>query len=339
MARALSTIDNFVDVNVYSVGLMCIQCPKCLAFRFKKEKNTICCYNGKIANEHINHPIVHPTLNELYMGTTPKSREFLKSIRKYNQSFAFTSMRSKFQSGQVGGRGVYTFRVNGELCHHIGNLQPDLDQDARFAQIYFLDDDLQTNRRMEIFDDLDRDIINNIQEILESINALVRGFKSSRDVLQRGQNMGLRISGEVPSGEHSRRYNRQVAPEVAAIVLDEQYMNFGRDIILHQHGGHLLRIKEIHPAYDALSYPLLFPTGQCGWSPTFKADTGVTLKSYVQYLLQKRPESNVLHKAGRLFQQYVVDQYLRVEHENLLFIRHHQTELRAECYQGVVDAL
>jgi hypothetical protein len=310
-----------------------------LAFRFKKEKTTICCYNGKISNEHMNHPIVHPTLNELYMGTTPKSREFLKCIRKYNQSFAFTSMRSKFQCGQVEGRGVYTFRVNGELCHLIGNLQPDLDQDAKFAQIYFLDDDLQTNRRMEIFDDLDRDIINSIQEVLESINVLVRGFKSSRDVLQRGQNMGLRISGEVPSGEHPGRYNRRVVPEVAAIVLDEQYMNFGRDIILHQHGGHLLRIKEIHPAYDALSYPLLFPAGQCGWSPTFKADTGVTLKSYVQYLLQKRPESNVLHKAGRLFQQYVVDQYLRVEHENLLFIRHHQTELRAECYQGVVDAL
>ena len=122
MARALSTIDNFVDVNVHSVGSMCIQCSKCLAFRYKTEKNTICCYNGKIANEHINHPIVHPMLNELYMGTTPKSREFFKSIRKYNQAFAFTSMRSKFQSSQVEGRGVYTFRVNGELCHHIGNL-------------------------------------------------------------------------------------------------------------------------------------------------------------------------------------------------------------------------
>ncbi|XP_073394992.1 uncharacterized protein [Physcomitrium patens] len=248
-------------------------------------------------------------------------------------------MRSKFQSGQVEGRGVYTFRVNGELCHHIGNLQPDLDEGARFAQIYFLDDGLQTNRRMEIFDDLHRDVVNNIQEVLESINALVRGFKSSRDVLQRGQNMGLRISGEVPFGEHPRRYNRQVVPEVTAIVLDEQYMNFGRDIILHQRGGDLIRIKEIHPAYDALSYPLLFRDGRCGWSPTFKVDTGVTLKSYVQYLLQKRSESNVLHKAGRLFQQYVVDQYLRVEHENLLFIRQHQTELRVECYQGVVDAL
>jgi hypothetical protein len=56
-------------------------------------------------------------------------------------------------------------------------------------------------------------------------------------------------------------------------------------------------------------------------------------------MLEKRYESNVLHKAGRLFQQYVVDQYLRVEHENLLFIRKHQAEFPAECYQGIVDAM
>ena len=73
MARALFTIDNFVDVNVNNVGSMCIQCLKCLAFCFKKEKNTICCYNGKIINEHVNHPTVHLMFNELYMGTTPKS--------------------------------------------------------------------------------------------------------------------------------------------------------------------------------------------------------------------------------------------------------------------------
>ena len=76
--------------------------------------------------------------------------------------------------------------------------------------------------------------------------------------------MGLRISGEAPIGEHRRRYNRPVVPEVAAVVLDEQHTDSGRDIILHQRGGHLQRIKEIHPAYDALSYPLLFPNGQCG---------------------------------------------------------------------------
>jgi len=96
MARALSTIGDYVDVSIDGIESMCIQCPKCLAFRFKKEKTTICCYNGKVTSEHISHPIVHPMFNELFMGNTSNSRGFLKSIRKYNQAFAFTSMRSKF---------------------------------------------------------------------------------------------------------------------------------------------------------------------------------------------------------------------------------------------------
>ena len=177
------------------------------------------------------------------MGNTSESRGFLKSIRKYNQAFVFTSMRSKFQSSEATGRGVYTFRVNGKLCHHIGNLEPEVNHGARFAQIYFLDDDLQTERCMEIFDDLDRNTVNNIQEVLESINALVRGFKSSRDVLLGGHNMGLCISSEAPIGKHSRQYNQPMVPVIAAAVVDEQHMKFGQDIILHQHGGHLQRNK------------------------------------------------------------------------------------------------
>ena len=121
------------------------------------------------ASEHVSHLVVHPTLNELFMGNTPESRGFLKSIRKYNQAFAFTSMHSKFQSDEAMGRGMYIFRINGELCHYIGNLEPKVNHGVRFAQSYFLDDDLQTDRRMEIFDDLDRNTINNIQEVLESI--------------------------------------------------------------------------------------------------------------------------------------------------------------------------
>ena len=167
-------------------------------FVLKKKKTTICCYNEKIASEHVSHLVVHPMLNELFMGNILESRGFLKSIRKYNQAFAFTSMHSKFQSGQAIGRGIYTFRTNEELCHHIRNLEPEINHGVRSAQIYFSDDDLQTDRRMEIFNDLDRNTINNIQGVLESINALVCGFKSSRDVLLEGHNMGLCISGEAP---------------------------------------------------------------------------------------------------------------------------------------------
>lgn len=65
----------------------------------------------------------------------------------------------------------------------------------------------------------------------------------------------------------------------------------------------------------------------------------ITLKSHVQYLFQCRNEANVLHMGGNLFQQYVVDQFLRIEQQNLMHIRNNQQQLRAECYQGIVDAL
>ena len=55
----------------------------------------------------------------------------------------------------------------------IDDLQPDLDQSARFVQIYFLDNGKQTICCIEVFNDLHHDIVNNIQEVLKSINALI----------------------------------------------------------------------------------------------------------------------------------------------------------------------
>ena len=41
----------------------------------------------------------------------------------------------------------------------------------------------------------------------------------------------------------------------------------------------------------------------------------------------------------RLFQQYVVDMYIKVESSRLDYIRNHQKQIRADLYQGVVDSL
>ena len=38
-----------------------------------------------------------------------------------------------------------------------------------------------------------------------------------------------------------------------------------RDIVLNARSGGLCRITEIHRAYDALHYVILFPLGRDGW--------------------------------------------------------------------------
>jgi hypothetical protein len=46
----------------------------------------------------------------------------------------------------------------------------------------------------------------------------------------------------------------------------------------------------------------------------------------------------MLMRGGRLFQQFLVDMFCKMEQNNMRFIRQHQQELRCELYQGLADA-
>jgi Helitron helicase-like domain at N-terminus len=50
-----------------------------------------------------------------------------------------------------------------------------------------------------------------------------------------------------------------------------------------------------------------------------------------------RPGFNLLHSAGKLFQQYIVDAYVKTEGCRLQFLRQNQSALRVEQYQGLLD--
>ena len=52
-----------------------------------------------------------------------------------------------------------------------------------------------------------------------------------------------------------------------------------------------------------------------------------------------RQNVSVLLRAKRLFQQYLVDAYCKIETERLQFLRREQTALRADCHQDLRDAI
>ena len=60
---------------------------------------------------------------------------------------------------------------------------------------------------------------------------------------------------------------------------------------------------------------------------------------YYRYHIMVRQNVSVLLRAKRLFQQYLVDAYCKIETERLQFFRHEQTSLRADCYQDLRDAI
>ena len=65
----------------------------------------------------------------------------------------------------------------------------------------------------------------------------------------------------------------------------------------------------------------------------------VSMREYYCYKLQIRQNGNVILLGGRLFQQFVVDIYIKIETSRLDFCRRNQSTIRAELYQGVVDCV
>ncbi|XP_057718201.1 uncharacterized protein LOC130932800 [Arachis stenosperma] len=140
------------------------------------------------------------------------------------------------------------------------------------------------------------------------------------------------------------QYSLPTASQVAAIIVgdDIETMVRGRNIKVQTHAGNLRRIQEFVGYYDPLQYPLLFPFGTHGWDINTRTQRGnkVSCRTYYSYMLQIRPNdhSTVLQE-GRLLQQYVVDNYVKMETGKLRWVRQRQKELRAELYQGLQDAL
>ena len=165
-----------------------------------------------------------------------------------------------------------------------------------------------------------------------------------------------------------RRYNLPGAAsrEIAVIIPgDGEQSREPRDIILRLRGGGLRRINEMSPAYHALHFVLLFPSGQLGWHPEIPfadghagvveiaggdeagRDVGVHGKckfvsqvEHSTYRLHIRPnESDHLFRAGRLLQEYIVDRWAAAEQSRLRFLQNNQKTLRAEVYRGLADAV
>ncbi|KAL0307589.1 UNVERIFIED_CONTAM: hypothetical protein Sangu_3021300 [Sesamum angustifolium] len=115
-----------------------------------------------------------------------------------------------------------------------------------------------------------------------------------------------------------------------------------RDIIVQTVGGELINIKDYAGYYDPLQYPLLLPYGTYGWYSNYESIRGrrITCCDYYAYMLQIRgiTLSIILH-GGRLLQQYVVDNYVKIEAQKLRWIRFHQNDIRAELYEGLQDCL
>jgi len=142
------------------------------------------------------------------------------------------------------------------------------------------------------------------------------------------------------------RYNLPTTTDVAAVFESSNGdpPSTERHILVHPFDGPVRTISTLSSVLDPLTCPLLFPLGDAGWycgmqqsNPLTNIRKEISQNKYAAYRLSGRRFPDILRLSGKLFLQWVVDLYVRVEAERLNYIRHHPVELRCDMYANICD--
>ncbi|CDF41005.1 unnamed protein product, partial [Chondrus crispus] len=316
------------------LGMICVECSHCKALHFVQERIgsssaarpifSTCCGKGKLSLPLLPDPPA--LLRSLLIDDTPRARSFRKNIRAHNVALSMASVVTEWVNRGPGPSNFNpTMTMQGGMYHYMGPMMPSEGRAPSYASVYIHDTEYatQTRTRLGTSRQLEEALMTQLTHMLHECNPYVQTFLCMREWAQSPHNncpatyQMVIHADRRPSHEHVRRYN----------VLDP--------------------ISVSHRAYDPLSYVLLFPNGRDGWYPELRFSsvqdgrrTKITPMMYYGWHLFERAGdfSTILH-AARLFQQYLVDQFCKVEAERLSYLRHNQTQLRAADYTSLRDSL
>lgn len=334
----------------------------------------MCCRSGRVKLDPL--PLPPAPLRGLLDYSHPKATLFHQMIKSYNVAFQMTSFGANVtQLGQFPTtfrvQGQVCHRI-GSLLPTEGQ------QPTFLQIYFVGDENDQAERRMQIVSGLDGMIVRELQNMLQNNNELVRIFKTATtNVDLRIQIHSVRPpTGEHP-GRYNAPTSNEVAAILVDqgtnnrdIILERhdnrlqritethrsydalQYPlmfcygtdGYSIDLTLQPAPRQMQRstTRDIH---DHLENADAEETEENAATETNQstevAKRGhLTSRMYYAYRIQIRndPSQHHLNQYRTLFNQYLVDQYAKIETERLLYIRLQQKHLRAGNYSIIDDA-
>jgi hypothetical protein len=332
-------------------------CSECQSFNFKNEKPrdgkfNSCCHKGKVK---LNPLEGYPRLLKQLLTDEnhPYHKNFIENIRAYNSALAFASLGASISLPP--GRGPYCFRIHGQIYHRVSPLHPNEKDSPRFAQLYILDSDEALDIRMSIKENsrCEPELLDKLDSLMRRENDYAKAYKMMREFEIEEENQSIKerrsikpISMLIRTDRRNdqRRYNVPKINEVAMVFQNvDGEPPFERDIRIYSRSENkTTNISILNENCDPMTYPILFPHCELGWSEEMNSNKGssrnrITLLQFYSYRLSVRQEFNPILNAAKLTQQYIVDAYVKIEGNRLNFIRTKQSQLRVEHYRGLMD--
>ncbi|AQK40167.1 hypothetical protein ZEAMMB73_Zm00001d023823, partial [Zea mays] len=306
-------------------------CGYCNAKKFEYEPPGFCCRGGKV---ELAPPETPPQLWRLWDSADSDARHFRDNIRFFNGHFSFTSLYCCLDSmtTNVKDSGIYTFRAQGMMYHNIKSFGREVGRSINTLNFTFT---------MMIPISSIGTIVSILRENPYSEHLRSMGHVENLD--------DYRITLNLDQSLNQKTYNTPITSEVAVVWIERSKRRgqFSKSVMLHGKDRSSHGIRSYHGCYDALSYPLFFPRGELGWHANIPK-VGVSMGEVDAYRETHRASNANDEDAGvfnpilhgkRLFQQFAVDTYIKIESSRLDFIRKNQDRLRADLYQGLVDTM
>jgi len=347
-------IDN---INEYYIGSMDVSCIHCNAKHFEAEKvsnkgNSFhdCCNHGAVYLEILPQP--PQFLQSLFDGSHEKSNNFFKYIRSYNSSFSFASFNANLLNFQNRRPGPYCFKIQGQIYYQINTaLYAAQNENPTYGQLFIIDANEAINYRLTENSEFDLEIVQNLERIIREFNVFAQSYQMMGEELENQRRLEIESGELLPElqllftlrpGMDRRRYNAQRINEVAAVFrttadgeIPESYVT-----IRNRSTKTLQNVSTMDPNVEPWIYPLFYPYGTQGWHcnlTKLNSNKRITRGQYIKYRMAIRHEFNIFILGRRLFQQWLVDSYVKIEKDRINYCRNHQKELRTETYQGLRD--
>ncbi|XP_022853134.1 uncharacterized protein LOC111374654 [Olea europaea var. sylvestris] len=360
-------------VPVFSIPVTSYVLPKCNycgAQKFHTESKGFCCSYGKIKLCIPDSPF------EIYnLFTFKEPMEFKKIARGYNNHFVFTSFGVKYDKEFFKAyRGIYTFRVQGQVYHYVNRLMPEKKM-SFYMQLYFYDTENELQNRMKSSENFVECAFLVLIEILK-INPYSHFFRSLSDMNNlHNHRLHIRCQPELDQ----RVFNTPTTSQVATVWADDDQNTNVRvhDITIYDHSSDSHRVHYNYDCYDPLQYPLLFPFGESGWHEGIKRikniesrnrylpeSTGLpnTIISATEIIenedkvlevlvlgaskifcilngMKKRSQVSCREYYSNKLQIRPTNMYVKIETTKLDYFHNNQKQIRSEIYQDIIDSV
>ncbi|XP_058810469.1 uncharacterized protein LOC131675487 [Phymastichus coffea] len=341
------------------LGPMDVLCQHCKAKHFNDEKVSNkglsfndCCGHGTIKLDPL--PNFPPELKNLFDGEHNKSSRFFDRIRHYNNSLSFASFNANLFNFRSQRSAPYCFKIQGQIYYQINTaLYPSEGENPAFGQLFIIDQNEAMQYRIQQNSVLDYNLMAILDGIIRNNNIYAKSDEMMIDEIRMQQLIAetngntsqpeLQLLFSLKPGQDHRRYNFQRVNEVAAIFstsadgeIPESYIT-----IRNKNTKVLQYVSSLDPNVEPWIYPLFYPYGTQGWHVNmFRTDheRKITRLDYARTRMAIiNDDFNPIIRGRRLFQQWVVDSYVKIERDRIQWCNSHQKQLRADTYQGLND--